>query len=155
MHTWNESSTQNRTFLHQHQKPAVGQPGTADLTARYCMARDQTAPTHGQTARSARADPKQPLDLIFSMFLFTPSFAPPQKTHLLPFSLKVKRTLLVGRPCPLIPVQPRASPVSPRHPPPSPPGISSIPFLFTHVFRSLGFNVSSMRIQFWVMDLLD
>jgi hypothetical protein len=155
VHTWNESSTQNRTFLQQHQKPTVRLPGIAGLTARYCMARGQTAPTRDHTTRCARADPKQPLDLIFSMFLLTPSFAPPQKTHLLPFSLKVKRTLLAGRPCLLIPVQPRASPVSPRCPPPSPPGISSIPFLFTHGFRSLGFNVSSMRIQFWAMDLLD
>jgi hypothetical protein len=155
VHTWNESSTQNRTFLQQHQKPAVGLPGTVGLTARYCMVRGQTAPTRGQTARCARADPKQSLDLIFSMFLLTPSFASPRKTHLLPFSLKAKRTLCVGRSCPSISVQPRASPVSPRHPPPSPPGISSIPFLFTHGFRSLGFNVSSMRIHFWAMDLLD
>jgi hypothetical protein len=154
VHTWNESSTQNITFFQQHQKPAVRPPGAAGLTARYCMARGQTTPTHSQTARCARVDPEQSLDLIFSMFLLTPSFAAPRKTHL-PFSLKVKRTLLVGRPCPSISVQPRASPVSPRRPPPSPLGISSILFLFTHGFCSLGFNVSSMRIQFWAMDLLD
>jgi len=138
-----------------HQKQAVGPPERTGLTARYCMARGQTAPVRGQTAWCVRADPTYLVSLISSFFLLTPSFAHPRKTHLLSFSLKVKRTLLVGRPCPSIPVQPRASPVSPRRPPPSPPGISSIPLLFTHGFRSLGLNVSSMRIQFWAMDLLD
>jgi hypothetical protein len=81
-----------------------------------------------------------------------PSFLP---LFSLSLSLKVRETFHVGRLLPLILVQPRASLVSPQRPPPYPPGISSIPFIFTHGFHWLRFHMSSMRIQFWTLDLLD
>jgi hypothetical protein len=81
-----------------------------------------------------------------------PSFLP---LFSLSLSLKVRETFHVGRLLPLILVQPRASLVSPQRPPPYPSGILSIPFIFTHGFHWLGFHMSSMRIQFWTLDLLD
>jgi hypothetical protein len=95
----------------------------SDCQVLYGERSDRPCPQSDRLVRPSRSG------LISSFFLATPSFAHPWKTHLLSFSLKVKRTLLVGRPCPSIPVQPRASPVSPRRPPPSPLGISSIPLL--------------------------
>jgi hypothetical protein len=94
------------------------------------------------------------VNLISSFFLPTPSFAHPQKTHLLSFSQGEKDS-----PCG------EALPFDPG-PTEGIPGltatsstISSGYFIdsspLTHGFRSLGFNVSSMRIHFGAMDLLD
>jgi hypothetical protein len=127
---------------------AVWPPSSPGLIVKNCI-------VHDLTPWCTQANPEFVFNLIYSFILLTLSFQHPRKTLFLSLYLKVKETLLVGRFCPSIPVQLRAPPVSPRRSPPSPPGISSIPLLFTHWFHSLGFNMSSMRIQFWTMYLLD
>jgi hypothetical protein len=95
------------------------------------MVHGQTTLGHGQTARRGRVDPPYLLSLILSIFFLTHSLQHPRRKLSSSLSLKEKRPFLVGRSSPLIPVQPRASPVSPRCPLPFPPGISSIPLLFS------------------------
>jgi hypothetical protein len=148
VHTWNESSSQNRTFLQQHQKPTVGLPGTVWRVVRLPLpaVRPPGAPEQIQSSLSTLSSPCSFLLLHLH----------PHEKHISSISLsRLKGPSLWGG----LTIRSRSNRGHPRsherHPPPSPTGISSIPFLFTHGFCSLGFNVSSMRIQFWAMDLLD
>jgi hypothetical protein len=125
----------------------------AGLAATLYMARSQTAPGHGLTALGA-SEIQSPLSQLIPSFFHLPLRLNQNKKHL-SLSLKEKITSLGGRLCPLILVQPRASPVSLRRPLPFPLGISSISLPFHHGFYCLGFIISRMRIQFWTMDSLD